>query len=180
IVDSVTTQIIINKPHLVPWSVEIGVRDFIKNIEYYDKFNEDQTNRMIEQAKFAFRAVRDDAGNVGTRAHDVIEKYVNDWIETGKRKEDILFFVLGDEDPRVFAAARSAERFFQDYPGIIPIASELLVGDEKLRTAGTLDFLVLWNGELWLLDWKSSNSAVHDDYVIQVSTYKYLFQKMTG
>lgn len=180
LVDSVTTQIILEKPHITPWAVEIGIRDFIKNVEFYDPKNEEQTQRMIETSKFAFRTPRDDAGNVGTRSHDIIEKYIDLWIERGDRIVDIRTLIDPSEDSRVFAATRSAERFFNENPGIVPIASELLVGDEKIWAAGTLDFLVMWNGELWLLDWKTSNSATHDDYAIQVATYKYLFEKMTG
>ncbi len=180
LVDSVTTQIILDKPHITPWAVEIGVRDFIKKIEFYDSKNPEQTEEWIKAAKFAFRATRDDAGNVGTKAHTIIEEYINDWIFTGNRNPDIRSLIPPDEDPRIFAACRSAEKFFNDYPDIIPIASELLVGDQVVGTAGTLDLLVMWNGELWLLDHKTSNSATHDDYAIQVSTYKYLFQKMTG
>ncbi len=181
VVDSVTTKLILEKEHLVPWAAEIAVRDFLKNIEFYDAKNTEQTDRMIEQAKYAFRAVRDDAGNIGTKSHDVFEHYVNIWIETGVRPPDIKALIPEGSDPRVFATTRSAEKFFNDYDGeIIPIAAELLVGDPETGTTGTLDLLVLWNGMLWLLDWKSSNSAVHDDYVLQVSAYGKLLEKMTG
>lgn len=180
LVDSVTTQLILDKPHITPWAVEIGIRHFIGNIDFYDPKNEEQTQRMIETSKFAFRGVRDDAGNVGTRSHDVIERYINEWIETGKRREDIRTLIDPSEDHRVFATARSAERFFNEHPGITPIASELLVGSEVVQAAGTLDFLVMWDGQLWILDWKTSNSAVHEEYAIQVATYKKLFEHMTG
>lgn len=182
LVSSVTTQIILDKPHLLGWAVEIGVREFITKLPTLDLKNEDQLQEAIENVKYAFRAVRDDAGNVGTRAHDVVERYINEWIETGIRRADIRTMIPVDElDGRVFAAVRSAEKFFNDHDGeIVPLACELLVGDEKTGVAGTLDLLVLWKGELWLLDHKTSNSATHDDYVIQVGTYKTLFQKMTG
>lgn len=181
VVDSVTTQIILKAEHLVPWAAEIAVRDFLKNLQFYDPNNPEQTNRMIEQAKYAFRGVRDDAGNIGTQSHDVFEDYINKWIETGSRPKDITALIPPDRDPRVYATTRSVEKFFNRYEGeIIPIAAELLVGDPAAKTAGTLDLLVLWNGDLWLLDWKTSNSPAHDDYAIQVATYKRLFEKMTG
>lgn len=179
LVDSVTTKIILEKEHIVPWAVEIGIRDFISKIQFYDPDNEDQTNRMIEVSKFAWRGARDDAGNIGTKSHDTYEFYIKNWIATGKRITDIKSIIPKDADPRVFATVRSAEKFFNDFPAIVPIASELLVGDEEWGVAGTLDFLVLWDERLWLIDFKTSNSPAHDDYALQVSAYKKLFEKMT-
>lgn len=180
VVDSITTKIILEKEHLVPWAAEIAVRHFIKNVEFYDPKNEEQTERMIEDAKFAFRATRDDAGNVGTLSHDVYEEYIENWIKDGTRISDIRHMLSPNADPRIYATVRSAEVFFNDHPEIIPVASELIVGDEKWGVAGSLDFLVIWNGKLWLLDFKTSNRYDNDEYAMQVVGYKKLFEKMTG
>ena len=182
VVDSVTTKIVIEKPHLVPWAAEIAVRYFIANLNMYDPKDETTTESIIKAAKYAWRGNRDDAGNVGTMAHQVVENYVNRWIKSGDRRPDITQFILDEvkNEPRVYAAARSMERFFVENKGIVPVASELLVGSVKERIAGTLDLLALWGKELWLLDLKTSNSALHDDYALQVAKYKRLFEEMTG
>jgi hypothetical protein len=174
-VASVTSQNIIDKPNLVPWGARIGVEWLIERLPLYCKENHEQ---MVSEASLAFRTVRDTAGSIGTQAHDLIENYINHWIETGARPE--IIFPDSDLDPRIIAACRSAVKFFDKYPEITPIASELLVGSTKLNAAGTLDFLVLWGDELWLLDWKTSNSALHDDYAIQVAAYCRFFEEMTG
>lgn len=186
-VDSVTTKIIVDKPHLVPWAAEVAVRNFIGNLKMYDPNDLEGVEALIKEAKFAWRGNRDDAGLVGNRAHDVVEDYLKSWIISGIRPADIMKFVSEDiysgkeeDDHRLAATSRSFQKFFLDNTGIVPIATELLVGDVKMRCAGTLDNLVLWDGMLWLLDWKTSNSPVHDDYAMQVATYKKMFENMTG
>jgi hypothetical protein len=174
LVDSVTTQNIIDKPNLIPWAARIAAEWIAERLPLYCKENHDQ---MMSEASLAFRTVRDTAGSIGTQAHDLIEVYINQWISEGKRPELSIDMT---KDPRIVAAVRSAGKFFDKYPEITPIASELLVGSSKLDGAGTLDFLVLWGDKLWLLDWKTSNSALHDDYAVQVSAYKAFFEEMTG
>ncbi len=174
LVDSVTTQNIIDKPNLIPWAARIAAEWIAERLPLYCKENHDQ---MMSEASLAFRTVRDTAGSIGTQAHDKIEIYINEWIKLEHRP--FLSGPLGT-DPRVVAAVRSALKFFDKYPEIVPIASELLVGSTKLNAAGTLDFLVLWGDKLWLLDWKTSNSALHDDYAIQVAAYCHFFEEMTG
>lgn len=174
LVDSVTTQNILDKPNLIPWAARIAAEWLAERLPLYCKENHDQ---MMSEASLAFRQVRDSAGNIGTQAHDLIETYINLWISENRRP---VMELPQDKDPRVIAALRSALKFFDKYPEITPIASELLVGSSKLDGAGTLDFLVMWGDKLWLLDWKTSNSALHDDYAIQVAAYCRFFEEMTG
>lgn len=179
IVDSVTTQNIIEKPHLVPWSAGLAVQYFIERMDLYDRkqsIDSESNAQLIKDCKLAFRAVRDNAGDIGTIAHDVIERYLNNWIETGTRPE-MLAFLDGAMDSKVWAACRATETLFQD-PDIQPIATELLVGSDKIDGAGTLDFLLLIKGKLWVWDWKTSNQ-VSDHYAIQVATYAGFFKEMT-
>lgn len=180
VVDSVTTKINIKQPHLVPWAARLAVESFIKNMEFYDPSDEEGAERIRKEAIFAHTGFTKDAGNIGTLAHEIVEEYMRRWIRDTIRPSDITKLIDPNMDARVFAACRSMEKFFNENEGIVPIAVELLVGDVKMKVAGTLDLLVIWNDELWLLDLKTSNTALHDDYALQVSTYKTLFQRMTG
>jgi hypothetical protein len=180
LVDSVTTQNIIDKPHLVPWAAGLAVQYFIERMDLYDRnqpIDSDSNSQLIKDCKLAFRAVRDDAGDVGTQAHDVIETYLNDWITTGIKKP-ITYYLDDSKDPRSWAAARAAEETF-NLLDITPVATELLVGSEKIDGAGALDFIFLHQGELWIGDWKSSNQ-VNDQYAVQVAAYVKMFEEMTG
>lgn len=180
LVSSVTTQNVLSKDHLVPWASGLAVQYFIERMDLYDRRQpiESESNaQLIKDCKLAFRAVRDNAGDIGTIAHDVIEKYLNNWIDTGTRPE-ILTFLDGAMDPKVWAACRAVEEMFKTND-FIPVATELLVGSEKVDGAGTMDFLFLYKGKLWIGDWKTSNQ-VSDHYAIQVAAYAGFFKEMTG
>lgn len=179
IVDSVTQKISIEKPHLRKWYARMA-------LEYMEPRWKDLTpenrDKEYDVAVLAGSDSRDDAGRVGTSGHGYIDDYLQSWIKTGVKPADIKEFIkpdiFGFIDSRVIAAARSAEKLFNKY-NVVPIASELLVGDEKIGVAGTMDFLALFDGKLMVSDWKTSN-RVSDEYAMQVSAYMYLFQRMTG
>lgn len=209
VVDSVTTILsILGKDHLSRWMVTKGVEWLEKGERWIGLSDPERRKELIVGAQTAYTDIRDDAGNVGTQAHNAIEKYLLAWIESGVRPDDIrLFFPcvysekdiptfidgilierksikisdslwIVDTDARAIASARAVERLFQEH-NVVPLYSELLVGDPKF-SAGTLDFLCLWDGKLTLVDWKTSNHVDQVSYSLQIAAYKYFFQKMTG
>lgn len=89
-----------------------------------------------------------DAGDIGTRVHNTREVIYEEWIKTGVRPVDFTRFIKEEEyDIRVVSALRALEKMCieLDY---IPVWCELLVYDDKLKTAGTLDDLALVRFEL--------------------------------
>ncbi len=177
---SVTTKQggVLSKPHLITWAVRMGAEWLLKE----DRIQRIQTERfkddMIKGMQIAHTDKRDDAGAVGTIAHNAAERYINDWIASGVRPENIRDFAPTNCDPRAIASMRSVEGFFRKHE-IIPIASEILVGDIRY-SAGTLDFLCFLNGKLTLIDFKTSNQVDQISYSTQVAAYKYFFEGMTG
>lgn len=179
IVDSVTTKNILDKPHLLPWAVGLAI-DFFEEDDRWQQLKGPTREALITTAKFLANDTRNQAGNIGSQAHDVLEEWGKEWIETGIQPPDItaLLKAQGIEDYRIWGAVRSGEAAFQKYK-VIPVAVEILVG-WKEEGAGTLDVLVLnQKGELELWDYKTSN-GVDDFYSMQVSAYRWFFQKMTG
>jgi len=181
VVDSVTTKLsLLSKPHLIPWAVGKGLEYLVEKIDFFMEENEEQKERIIKTAKFAYTAIRDDAGNIGTIAHDCLEQYEKEWIKTGKKPKDARDFVPEGSDGRVYAAVRSGEAVFEKY-NIVPLAPEILVGSEKYKSAGTLDLLAADSkGNLELWDHKTSNQIDPIGYSMQVATYKKFFEDMTG
>jgi hypothetical protein len=193
VVPSVTTQNVVSKPHLIHWAArktaEAFKNDPILFQRYVEKEKEiekmptgrKEPNPYLLAAQQSYQDFTEDAGNVGTLAHNLIEKYVNMWINTGVRPRDIK--ELADESEnkeyRAIAVARSAEEVFKKYP-VVPIAAELIVGHTLWNMAGTLDLLVYntETKEVELWDHKSSNS-IDDDYARQTAAYKYMIEKMT-
>lgn len=177
IVDSVTTKIILDKPHLVTWGARISAEYVLDRLDMLQEGIIDK-QQLIKDASLAHSNLKSEAGDIGTRAHDIIEQYLNVWIKENKRPNDIRDFAKPTDDMRVFASIRSAEKMFIE-KNVDPVATELLVASKKHGIAGTMDFLAFFDGKLLVSDWKTSN-YVHDDYAIQVSAYKACFEEMTG
>tara|TARA_R110002126_G_scaffold17316_7_gene67764 strand:+ start:1270 stop:2097 length:828 start_codon:yes stop_codon:yes gene_type:complete len=180
IVSSVTGKIgILSKPHLITWAVKMGALWLIEDQSRLKRLGQEEWQQaMINGMQLAHTDTRDAAGATGTIAHDAAERYINDWIASGTMPEDIKVFAKGTPDPRAIASMRAVEAFFHKHD-IIPLASEILVGDKRY-SAGTLDFLCLMDGNLTLIDFKTSNGVDQLSYSAQVAAYKYFFEGMTG
>jgi hypothetical protein len=190
LVDSVTQRNIIDKPHLIPWAVRLAI-EFLEQDDRFLQLKGPTRDDLVKMAQFIHRDNRDDAGTVGGKAHDCLEIWIKEWIETGVKPGDIREFLKakGHEDSRVWGSARAGEAVFKKNDTAIPVACEILVGWDK-EGAGTLDVLV-WIpsgkknesgdevGHLELWDWKTSNQ-MDDFYAMQVSAYRRFFMKMTG
>jgi hypothetical protein len=180
---SVTTKIggVISKPHLTKWAVKKGIEWLIIDKKYRNLENEHYHEELITGAQLAHTDNRDDAGNVGTVAHNAAERFLNEWLDTGVIPEKAMVeYAISNPDPRSVASIRAVEKFFRDPKNeIIPVASEILVGDIRY-SAGALDLLAMMNGKLTLIDFKTSNAVDQISYSMQVSAYKYFFEGMTG
>lgn len=66
-------------------------------------------------------------------------------------------------------------RYFKptEFQGEQPIASK------QFRFAGTLDFVMMINGERWLIDFKTS-SAIHFSHELQILAYKQAYEESYG
>ena len=189
---SVTTQNTVAKPHLLHWAAKKTAEAFRDNPDLFYKYVEKEKelerlgrpkgefNEYLMEAQRAYTEARDDAANVGTHGHNLIERYIKMWMVTGVEPDDIRKIANQAEadEYRAIAVARSAEEIFKSYK-IVPLAAEILVGSYKYQMAGTLDFLCynLETNEVELWDWKSSNS-VDDDYARQAASYKFLLLDM--
>jgi len=176
---SVTTKLgVLSKPHLAKWQIKMAINWLCVDDRWKRLQNEHWKDEMMTGAMLAPFDVRDDAGAVGTVAHNAIERYINEWIATGTKPEDIKSFAPTVCDPRSIASMRAVEVYFKKHD-IEPIASEILVGDIKY-SAGTLDFLAFVDGKVTLIDFKTSNGVDQVGYSAQVAAYKYFFEHMTG
>lgn len=184
IVDSVTTKLIVDKPHLVKWAAKMAF-EWMEEGNRWEKLTIENRDEYLQGACLAHTDVRDTAGSLGTLAHETVERYLNDWMANDRRPNDIQDFLPvmkeGEKlDYRVIGAVRSAEASFDKYT-IVPLASEIVVGSTKFNCAGSLDDIMYnWKtDEIELWDTKTSNQ-VSDTYAMQVAAYKKFFEEMTG
>lgn len=136
---SVTTMGgILESPHLKMWAANMAVEHIRREFKNIKPETEDG---IYKAATLAHKDIFEDAGDIGTQGHNIIEDYLKTWIKYGEQPTDITHFIKGT-DSRLWAITRSAEKFFNDYH-IEPIASELFVASVKHGFGGTLDSLMM-------------------------------------
>lgn len=114
-----------------------------------------------------YRQVRDAAADAGTCAHGMVECFIR------KREFERLKYL-----PEILAPADRAFGAFKrwaEQSNLQPVKTEIGLTSKRFRYGGTLDAVAL-NGELHLLDWKTSN-AVYSDYLLQLAAYGHLWNE---
>ena len=121
-----------------------------------EQYKED-TDIIYSGAKYAWKAVRDEAASIGTKAHEWVERYL--------KGED-------PEWPDNPFARRSAEAALEWIKSVKweSIAIEHQVYIPELGVAGICDWYARINGVLAVPDWKSSKS-LHSTYAYQTAAY---------
>jgi hypothetical protein len=108
---------------------------------------------------------RDEAATLGTIAHSLVEAH----IKTGALP-----------DPATPEAAKSAFDAYRKWASMTKleiVEQETSMVSEKYQFGGTLDAIGRMDGELCLLDWKTSN-GVYQDYLVQLAAYALLWDEV--
>jgi len=107
-------------------------------------------------------AKRDERASFGTRVHKEFQNYLENkevWVDDKEMRESL--------------------KMFKDWckeKDIAPHELEQHLYNDDLMVAGTCDFIGMVNGELMLLDWKTSK-RIYDHYPVQVSAYLYMYEQ---
>ena len=104
------------------------------------------------------------AGNEGTQVHEAIEAYLKGeeihWLDQwGKTKYSL----------KVWQMILKFVEFWETYKPTL-VESEVHVFSDELKIAGTADLILEIDGELWMVDIKTSN-YLHDTYDLQLACY---------
>lgn len=122
--------------------------------------------KLCDQAKNAYRDVRDAAAEAGTLAHEAVEAWI--------RKQPYAFA----GNAAVVEKAEMAYGNFLEWAGQTSLEithAEVPLISEKHKFGGTLDAMLI-SGKRSLGDWKSSN-AVYGDYLVQIAAYGILWEE---
>jgi hypothetical protein len=112
------------------------------------------------------------AADIGTAAHAMVEAH----IKGGNPRACVSLLSLNAEDA---AKATNAFNTYLDWAAMSKleiIEQEMALVSEQYRFAGTPDAIGLINGQLCLVDWKTSN-AVYADYLVQIAAYRQLWEE---
>lgn len=160
VIPSVTTILsIIAKPALVSWAANTAIASVREQILPGVAYDELQLQTILESSRLAHNKKKTDAGNYGTFMHDWIEGYIN-----GKGMTLPINPVL----------KISAENFikWEIENNVKFLVSEQIIYSKKYGYAGKLDTICTIDGELYLIDWKTSNGIYPLEMGAQLSAYK--------
>lgn len=130
-------------------------------------YSEQLVKWIAERGYNEAREYRDEAGKSGTKIHTAIESLLD-----GSELHQELYKL--EEWNKIC----SFVRWHGDYhPEILKL--ELPVFSKKLGVAGRVDCIAMVNGEVYVLDWKSSRS-IHNSYYLQIAGYAQAIEEMTN
>jgi hypothetical protein len=117
-------------------------------------------------------AERDRSGGIGTAAHAMVEARIKG--EDPEAREELLAL---DADGQ--AKARNAFGMYEKWAAMSNLEivdQEMQLVSDTYRFGGTPDAIGRIDGELCLVDWKTSN-GVYGDYLLQLAAYKLLWEE---
>jgi len=117
---------------------------------------------------------RDEAGNIGTAAHSMIEAHINGESETDALKN----WSLGKEGEEQAENAYDMYLKWERQTGLKLLSKyqEIQLISPEYKFGGTPDAIGQIDDEIVLLDWKTSN-GVYQDYIIQLAAYIHLINE---
>ena len=120
---------------------------------------------VLEDARFNFRNVSQEALDIGSAVHDAIEYYLIKGM-TPELKDD--------------KAKSGFDAFlkFEDDHKLKPLGLEETVYGNCW--AGKLDYRGLFDGKKYVIDWKSSKAIYASDYGPQIAAYRSTFDDVEG
>ena len=191
-------QVIDKSQALVPWACKMMAEKLLATVPRWDFLSDDNEYearvaemplvafaQIVTKAKTAHKDQLDDAGTVGTQAHDWIEGWI---------KNDIAgrgFFMDLPEDDRVRKAIYAALEWMRNH-NVRWRFTERKVYSRRYKYAGTFDGLAMvdscgdpdccpkwFANRLAVIDWKTSNH-LHIEYILQITSYMQAYIEETG
>ena len=108
---------------------------------------------------------------IGTAVHQMAEFYLSNYI-----------IKLKDEDKKIVDTFNRLRFLLGNINNIVGL--EIPLFSDLLRVAGTCDCIAEYNGQLSVIDFKTSRKPKKeewiDDYYMQTFAYKLMFEEMTG
>ncbi|MCM8783676.1 MAG: hypothetical protein NC818_02705 [Candidatus Omnitrophica bacterium] len=158
---------LLDKPALIPWAIKTVITYLAEN---NITPNPKDSYRYYQEAL----RERDRAATTGTETHSFISQALSGQKHASSSQDTAPYVSLADRGG--FQAA-FAKWFNEAQPTLV--ASEAVVISPTYKYAGTIDALCLIQGELWLVDFKTS-PKIYDDHILQIAAYRQAIEEMGG
>lgn len=124
-----------------------------------------------QEAPTSLYDVTGKAADIGTAAHAMVETF----IKGGNPMMVGALLQLQEQERQKAVNAFEMYGKWASMSSLKVLHQEIPLVSEELRFAGTPDAIGLVDGELCLVDWKTSN-AVYADYLLQLAAYRHLWE----
>lgn len=119
---------------------------------------------------FNSKVLASKAADEGTQVHELVERYLNgEELKFLNEREQPIY------NPEIWKMFLNFVDFWELYKPTL-IEAEVHLFSDKLKIAGTCDIVCEIEGEIWILDLKTSNQ-ITQTYEIQTSLYKECYEE---
>ena len=140
-------------------------------LSYYPKgkYFEDWLKKVGYSADYIVRK----ASEEGTQVHEMIDEYLQ-----GKEIKFLNNYGHPQFHPDVWQMFLRFVEWWEEYNPTL-IETEVHLFSDKYKVAGTCDMVCEINGELWIIDYKTSNQ-ITPTYSLQVAMYGQMYKECYG
>lgn len=137
----------------------ISVTQFISKFhkpfetDYWSKIKAEQAGISQEEMLAEWKKLNDRANEIGTATHNWIENYYNRMYQELPSDTDVIDRI------NKFNTAYGKWLF-----KLQPLKFEQRIFSKKLKIAGMMDSLFMYNGNVFILDWKTNKKFTHDEH----------------
>ena len=127
--------------------------------------------------------IMNSAGDRGSMIHDLLENLINgadiDLTKMASRDAHLAYNGFGGWLAEYQPKFLKLKDFNLATYGKSKLGTEFTVASEEYKFAGTVDLLCEIDGEVWIVDFKTSK-GVYDSHMLQITAYQQAFEEMTG
>ena len=169
---STTILSILRKPAIEVWAVKTTVEYLGKRLDDVIngkiKLNAKNAYKILTEARQEHEKIKEKAASLGSDVHKAIELIFKSEISIS----ELLDAIDSESYPSITA--------FLDWKSshdIKALGNEEIVYHKELKYAGTLDFRCEFNGEKYIVDFKTSK-RIYPEMLLQLASYKYAYEFM--
>lgn len=165
----------IPKDWLASWASKMVVEkttEELKSFRRNDLIKKSYFLNVLRNCKDSWKNVRDTAGDFGTKIHSHLEYIIKSKI-TGSE-----YSVPNDINENELKCIKQFLEM-KEMKEAKWLFSELQIGHDGLMFAGIIDAIAVIDGEISIIDFKTTNSGVKLDYYCQIAGYAIGFEYMT-
>ena len=119
------------------------------------------------------KTILKEAGEQGSNVHNAIDDFL--------KGAELQWIGEGGMEMYTLLEWQMITRFMEFFQNVdkTEFLTEQTLFSHNMRLGGTMDLVCKMGGELWLLDYKTSNS-IHKTHQLQLAAYKKMYEELTG